>query len=95
MDNSEVRGVDGFMGSEWILGRLGGACVVDSTGSGWGTVAGPCKHGDEPSVSGAKKLQLEFLTVSTSSTNVVHRPLRVLESFHCMMCNTAEALISA
>jgi hypothetical protein len=27
------------MGSEWILGRLAGGCVVDSTGSGQGPVA--------------------------------------------------------
>jgi hypothetical protein len=33
-DNSEDQGVGGMMGSEWILGRLDGECVVDSVGSG-------------------------------------------------------------
>jgi hypothetical protein len=33
-DNSEGRGVDGRMGSEWILGRLAGECRVDPVGSG-------------------------------------------------------------
>jgi hypothetical protein len=28
------QGVDGRMGSEWILGRLFGGCEVDSPGSG-------------------------------------------------------------
>jgi hypothetical protein len=30
----EDQGVDGRMGSEWILGRLAGVCRVDLTGSG-------------------------------------------------------------
>jgi hypothetical protein len=34
-------------------GRL---CEVDSVGSGWGPVAGSCKHGDEPSDSGVTEL---------------------------------------
>jgi hypothetical protein len=34
-DRSEDRGVDGRMGSEWILGRLGeGECRVVPVGSG-------------------------------------------------------------
>jgi hypothetical protein len=33
-DYSEVQGVDGRMGSEWILGILAGGCGLDSTGSG-------------------------------------------------------------
>jgi hypothetical protein len=32
----EDWGIDGRMGSEWILGRLAGGCKVDSVGSGWG-----------------------------------------------------------
>jgi hypothetical protein len=45
-DHSEDRGVDGRMGSEWILERLAG-------GGGWiqlaqnGTVAGCCKRDDK------------------------------------------------
>jgi hypothetical protein len=31
-DHSEGRGVDGRMGSEWILGRLAGGCRVDPVG---------------------------------------------------------------
>jgi hypothetical protein len=30
----EDQGVDGSMGSKWILGRLLGGCGVDSPGSG-------------------------------------------------------------
>jgi hypothetical protein len=30
----EDQGVDGGMGSEWILGRLAGGCRVDPAGSG-------------------------------------------------------------
>jgi hypothetical protein len=33
-DYLEDQGVDGRMGSEWILGRLNGRCGLDSTGSG-------------------------------------------------------------
>jgi hypothetical protein len=33
-NNTEDQGVDGRMGSEWILGRLAGCCGLDSTGSG-------------------------------------------------------------
>jgi hypothetical protein len=43
------------MGSEWILGRLGG-CGLDSTGSGQGQVACCCECGDEPSGSCATEL---------------------------------------
>jgi hypothetical protein len=33
-NNLEDQGVDGRMGSKWILRRLAGGCVVDSPGSG-------------------------------------------------------------
>jgi hypothetical protein len=33
-DHLEDRGVDGRMGSEWLLGRLARGCGVDSIGSG-------------------------------------------------------------
>jgi hypothetical protein len=36
------QGVGGKMGSEWILGRLGWGCGLDSTGSGPRPVAGCC-----------------------------------------------------
>jgi hypothetical protein len=50
-DHLEDQGIDGKMGSEWILGRLGwvGGCGLDSTVSGQGPVAGCCECGDEPS----------------------------------------------
>jgi hypothetical protein len=32
---------------EWILGKLVGRCGLDSSGSGWGPVAGFCEHGNE------------------------------------------------
>jgi hypothetical protein len=47
-DNLEDRGVDGTMGSEWILG-----CGVDTAGWGQGPVTDSYEHGDEPSGSGA------------------------------------------
>jgi hypothetical protein len=31
-DHSEDQGVDGRIGTEWILGRLAGECGVDSVG---------------------------------------------------------------
>jgi hypothetical protein len=62
-DHSEDRGVDGRMGSGWVLGRLVGGCGVDSTGSGQGLVAGSCECGDGPSVSSAT----EFVCLLVSS----------------------------
>jgi hypothetical protein len=51
----EDQGVDGRMGSEWILVRLAGAVYkVDSVGSGQGSVVGSCEYGEEPSGSGAR-----------------------------------------
>jgi hypothetical protein len=49
IDHSEDRGVDGRMGSEWILGRLAGGW----SGFSWlriGTGRGSCQYGNEPSV---------------------------------------------
>jgi hypothetical protein len=43
----EDQGVDGSMGSEWILGRMAG---VVKSGSIWlriGMETGCCKHGDD------------------------------------------------
>jgi hypothetical protein len=54
----EGQGVDGRVGSEWILGRLAGKCRLDSVGSGQGPVAGFCEYGDEPSGSGATELDI-------------------------------------
>jgi hypothetical protein len=45
-----------WMGSEWILVRLAMGCRVYSIGSEYGSVAGPCEHGDEPPISGATDL---------------------------------------
>jgi hypothetical protein len=52
----KYRGIDGRMGLEWILGRLGGGCGVDSSGSGYGPVAGSCECSNEPSGSGTMEL---------------------------------------
>jgi hypothetical protein len=38
------------------LGRLAGVWRVDWIGSGWGSAAGSCECGDEPSGSGATEL---------------------------------------
>jgi hypothetical protein len=57
-DHLQDQGVDGRMGSKWTLQRLvgGGGCGVDSPGSGYGSLAGCCVCGDEPSGSGATEL---------------------------------------
>jgi hypothetical protein len=55
-NHSEDQGVDGRVGSEWILGRMAGECKVDSVGSGLGPVTGSCEYGDGPSGSGATEL---------------------------------------
>jgi hypothetical protein len=57
---SEGGGVDGRVGSEWILGKLAGGCGVDSIGSGYGPVIGCCVFGDETSGSGAMELVILF-----------------------------------
>jgi hypothetical protein len=51
IDELEDRGVDGRMGSEWILGRLAGGVEWIQ----W-SVAGSCKYCDEPLGSGATDL---------------------------------------
>jgi hypothetical protein len=58
-DHSEVRGIDGRMGLEWILGRLvlrGGGGGVDSPGLGLGLMAGFHECNDEPLSSGTTEL---------------------------------------
>jgi hypothetical protein len=50
------QGVDGRMGSEWILVRLVEECTVNPVGSGREPVVGSCDYGDEPSGSGAADL---------------------------------------
>jgi hypothetical protein len=47
-EHLEDVGVDGRI-LEWILGKYGGMCVLDSSGSGYGPVVGCCEHGNEPS----------------------------------------------
>jgi hypothetical protein len=54
------RGIDGKMGSEWIVRVLAGVRGLDSTGSGQGPVAGCCECGDEPSGSCATELVKRF-----------------------------------
>jgi hypothetical protein len=46
-EHLEDQGVDGRMGSEWILGRLAWGVCGGSVGSGQGPVAGFCEYGDE------------------------------------------------
>jgi hypothetical protein len=48
-DHSEDLGIDGKIILEWILGKHGGKCGMDASGSGYGRMAGFCIHGDEPS----------------------------------------------
>jgi hypothetical protein len=47
----EDLGIDGIIIIEWILGKQGEKCELDSCGSGQRQVAGPCEHGNEPSSS--------------------------------------------
>jgi hypothetical protein len=60
-DHSEDEGVDGRLGSEWILwlGRLAGVCGADAGDSGLEPVRSLCIHGDEPSSSGATELVMK------------------------------------
>jgi hypothetical protein len=61
-DHLKDQGVDGMVGSKWILWILvGGGGGVDSPGSGWGPLAGCCECGDEPSGSGATELVSLYL----------------------------------
>jgi hypothetical protein len=39
--------LDGKITLECILGKLDGRCGMDSSGSGYGPVAGPCEHGND------------------------------------------------
>jgi hypothetical protein len=55
-DHLEYRGVDGMMVSEWMLWRLAGGVWSASSWFRIGPVAGSCKYGDEPAVSGATEL---------------------------------------
>jgi hypothetical protein len=43
-------------GLKWTLGSLVRECGVDSSDSGWGSLAGCCECGDEPSGSSAVEL---------------------------------------
>jgi hypothetical protein len=52
----EDRGLDGRMGSKWILGVLARGCGGDLVGSGWGPMAGCCEHCDKPCGSCATEL---------------------------------------
>jgi hypothetical protein len=51
--NLKDQGVDGRMGSDWILRIQAVGCGVDSPGSEYGPVAGCCECGDELSGYGA------------------------------------------
>jgi hypothetical protein len=55
-DHLKEQGVDERIGSKWTLGRLVRGCGVDSPFSGYGSLAGCCACGDEPSGSGATEL---------------------------------------
>jgi hypothetical protein len=68
----EDQGVDGNMGSEWILGRLAWGCGLDSTGSGQGPVAGRCECGDEPSGSCATELAVLLLRCECEGDVISH-----------------------
>jgi hypothetical protein len=52
----EDQGVDGRMGSEWILGRFARRVWCGFRWLRLGSVAGFCKYGDKPAGSGATDL---------------------------------------
>jgi hypothetical protein len=60
-DHLEAQGVDGMMGSDWILGRFARGCRVDPVGSGQVPLAGFCEGGDEPAGSGATELVIAIV----------------------------------
>jgi hypothetical protein len=55
-DHLENQGVDGRMGSEWILGRVARGYRVYVFDSGYGPMAVSCKCGVEPAGSGSTDL---------------------------------------
>jgi hypothetical protein len=65
----EDQGVGRKMGSEWIIGRLGWGCGLDSTLSGQGPVAGCCECSYEPSGSCATEL-LSYDTIKVHEIQV-------------------------
>jgi hypothetical protein len=50
-DHSENLDVDGMIILKSILGKEGGGCGLDSSGSVQGWVVGSCEHSNEPSSS--------------------------------------------
>jgi hypothetical protein len=52
------KGIDERIILEWILGNRVGSCAMDSSGSGYGPVAGCREHGNVPlgSIKGGKFL---------------------------------------
>jgi hypothetical protein len=48
-NHSEDLSVDGRKIIKSILRKMGRGCELDSTGSGWGLVAGCCEKSNEPS----------------------------------------------
>jgi hypothetical protein len=69
-DHLKDQGVDGRMGSKWMLGRL----VVGGVWSGFpmaqGSLAGCCECGDEPSGSGATELVILVFNRINESVNL-------------------------
>jgi hypothetical protein len=79
-DHLKDKGVDGRMGSEWILGRLAWGVWIGFDWLRTGTGAGCCECGDEPSDSGATDLVgclvslLEMCDVVSYCFHVVAKP---------------------
>jgi hypothetical protein len=48
-DHSEDLGIDGKIILEWILGKQGKECGLDTSDSEQRPVTSSCEHGDEPS----------------------------------------------
>jgi len=64
----QVANAAGGIHMRWV-----GACGLDSSGSGYGPMAGPCKHGNEPSGSiKAKNFLTCWVTVSFSRRTLLH-----------------------
>jgi hypothetical protein len=69
----EDRGVDGRMGSEWIIEWLVGGCRVGPVGPVYGSVVGCSEYGYKPAGSGSTELRVLHKLLEPCDTITVLR----------------------